>query len=196
MGRSLGSQTPEGRGMDGDLPRADRLTTHTSIKYAMSCYVCIYMPIYNDTYIHIYIYIYMYTYIHILYTYMHIYIYILHILKYYHISTDIQIKIHSLLRASGWMKSAWEKSKFAAPATARARISGSGIHLESHAKNHGDMGNICGNHVENMGNTMKYWGYVMLMMLEQFLTYEKCIKVHKASKKINGDNRLTSHYRE
>ena len=46
------------------------------------------------------------------------------------------------------------------------------------------------------GNTMKYWGYVMLMMLEQFLTYEKCIKVHKASKKINGDNRLTSHYRE
>ena len=109
-------------------------------------------------YIYTYIYIHVYIYTYIIYIHAHIYIYILHILKYYHISTDIQIKIHSLLRASGWMKSAWEKSKFAAPATARARISGSGIHLESHAKNHGDMGNICGNHVENMGKYYEILG--------------------------------------
>ena len=194
MGRSLGSQTPEGRGMDGDLPRADRLTTHTSIKYAMSCYVCIYMPIYNDTYIHIYIYIY---------TCIHKYIYYIHTCTYIYIHiTYIKILSHIYRHPD-------KDTQFVAGLRMDEERLGE---VQVRRTRHGTRADLglrdppgkprqkprrYGKYLwKTWGNTMKYWGYVMLMMLEQFLTYEKCIKVHKASKKINGDNRLTSHYQE
>ena len=130
-----------------------------------------------------------------IYTYVCIYIYIEREREIYRISyirtyTWRCVRIYGrpdqdMSQASGWMKSAWEKSKFAAPATARARISGSGIHLGKPPKNQGEMGNIWGNCVENMG---KCW---MLMMFEQFLNIRK---MYKASEKSVGDNNLTSHF--